>query len=125
MKNIFCSSSSLRKYRTPNPLLLRKYNDILQTSPTSLSAHRAAHNQAQAITDFLTQDVLGPAKEVKGRDVTVIDIIEAAAAKLEEGKDHWSKCNLAQVYYSQGRYKEAERLLLPTQYNRRVVRMNS
>ncbi len=149
----------------------------------------------QAIADFLTKDVLGSAQRVKGRDATAIDLLDFAAAKLEEGtfkdqplveaavrdtlyttydqlghykqsiphkarqydilrqdgRPHWGpknwlalayrrageynqaesllnelirdvpktsvlyypcRCNLAHVYYGQGRYQEAERLLL-------------
>jgi len=38
-----------------------------------------ALSQAQAVTDFLTQDVLDSVTEIKGRDATVFDIVEAAA----------------------------------------------
>ncbi|MFC1792006.1 tetratricopeptide repeat protein [Planctomycetota bacterium] len=47
-----------------------------------------AQSQAQrsdAIVNFLTNDVLGSAKQVMGRDATAIDLLDAAAAKLDEG----------------------------------------
>jgi non-specific serine/threonine protein kinase/serine/threonine-protein kinase len=45
-----------------------------------------ARDQAQTIREFLRSDVLGLAHMVKGREATVIDVLNAAAAKLDEGK---------------------------------------
>ncbi len=42
--------------------------------------------EAQVIQDFLRGDVLGLARMVKGREATVIDVLNAAVAKLDEGK---------------------------------------
>jgi len=42
--------------------------------------------EAQAIQSFLRGDVLGFASIVKGREATVIDVLNGAAAKLDEGK---------------------------------------
>ena len=42
--------------------------------------------EAQAIQSFLRGDVLGLASTVKGREATVIDVLNGAAAKLDEGK---------------------------------------
>ncbi len=47
-----------------------------------------AQSQAQrsdAIVNFLTEDVLGYAAQVMGRDAMAIDLFDAAAAKLDEG----------------------------------------
>ena len=46
------------------------------------------HHQAQrliTLVDFLTVDVLGSARQIKGRDATVIDLIDAATEKLDAG----------------------------------------
>jgi serine/threonine protein kinase/tetratricopeptide (TPR) repeat protein len=45
-----------------------------------------ATTKAQAIQDFLRGDVLGLASMVKGREATVIDVLNGAATKLDEGK---------------------------------------
>ncbi|UCD52399.1 MAG: serine/threonine protein kinase, partial [Phycisphaerales bacterium] len=42
--------------------------------------------EAQVIQDFLRGDVLGLAQMVKGREATVIDVLNAAVAKLNKGK---------------------------------------
>jgi serine/threonine protein kinase/Tfp pilus assembly protein PilF len=44
-----------------------------------------ARAEAQAIADFLTMDVLGSAQQIKGRDPMVIDVLDAAASKLNDG----------------------------------------
>jgi len=73
-----------------------------------------ARAETQAVVDFLTQDVLGSAQKVKGRDATVIDVLDAATAKLDEGnfKDQPSVeayvCwTLADIYKSLGYAKLA------------------
>ncbi|MFC1793961.1 tetratricopeptide repeat protein [Planctomycetota bacterium] len=73
-----------------------------------------ARAETQAVADFLTQDVLGSAQKVKGRDAMVIDVLGAAAAKLDEGnfKDQPSveayvRWTLADIYKSLGYAKLA------------------
>jgi len=51
----------------------------------ALGREARARADAQSIVDFLTNDVLGSAKQVNGRDATTIDLLDAAAAKLDEG----------------------------------------
>jgi serine/threonine protein kinase/Tfp pilus assembly protein PilF len=167
---------------------------VIVSSVFALKARRQAQ-RSDAIANFFMVDVLGYAEQIRGRDAMVIDIIEAAAAKLDgdtfngqplleasvrgrlaavydilgyyrQSIPHkarqyeilrqygqhgavvknylaiayrrsgeyeqaeslfkqliselhdtsilWrpSRCNLAHVYYGQGRYKESERLLL-------------
>ena len=45
-----------------------------------------ARVEAQLVTDFLNMDVLGSARFVLGREATVIDILNSAATKLDEGE---------------------------------------
>jgi tetratricopeptide (TPR) repeat protein len=44
-----------------------------------------ASAEAQLVTDFLRVDVLRSASKIKGREATVIDVLNAAVAKLDEG----------------------------------------
>lgn len=43
-------------------------------------------SEAQIISNFLTNDVLDSAHMVKGREATVIDVLNSAVEKLDEGK---------------------------------------
>jgi non-specific serine/threonine protein kinase/serine/threonine-protein kinase len=79
----------------------------------SLKAQRQARTSL-AISDFLTQDVLLSAKEIKDRDATVIDILNAAGAKLNEGKladqplvENKIRSTLADIYDTLGYEKMA------------------
>jgi len=58
---------------------------IIVSSVFALEAHRRAQRLVSFV-DFLTVDVLGSAKKIKGRDATVIDLIDAATEKLDAGK---------------------------------------
>ncbi|MHC4463890.1 MAG: protein kinase domain-containing protein [Planctomycetota bacterium] len=51
----------------------------------ALKAERQAQ-RSEAIANFLTQDVLGFAKDVIGRDATAMDLLDNATKKLDEGK---------------------------------------
>ncbi len=73
-----------------------------------------AHAEAQLVTNFLNWNVLGSASIVKGREATVIDVLDAAVAKLDEGlfRDRpLTEANirnrLAYIYYDLGRYRLA------------------
>ena len=57
---------------------------IILSSAFALKAQRQAQ-RSDAIVDFLTDDALGSAKQVMGRDATAIDLLDAATAKLDEG----------------------------------------
>jgi len=41
--------------------------------------------ETQAVADFLTDDVLGAVEQIKGRKASVIDVLDLASAKLDEG----------------------------------------
>jgi len=58
---------------------------ITVSSVFALKAQRRAQGLVSFV-DFLTLDVLGSARDIKGRDATVIDVIDAARAKLETGE---------------------------------------
>jgi serine/threonine protein kinase/lipopolysaccharide biosynthesis regulator YciM len=58
---------------------------IIVSSVFALKAQRQAQRLI-LIVDFLTLDVLGSARDIKGRDATVIDLIDAAAVKLDAGE---------------------------------------
>jgi len=45
----------------------------------------AARAEAQAILDFLRDDVLDSARQITGREATVIDVLNAAVARLDAG----------------------------------------
>jgi non-specific serine/threonine protein kinase/serine/threonine-protein kinase len=57
---------------------------IIVSSVFALKAQRQAQ-RSDAIVDFLTNDVLGSAKWIMGRDATAIDLLDAAAVKLDAG----------------------------------------
>lgn len=57
---------------------------IVVSSVFALEARRQAQ-RSDAIVDFLTEDVLGSAKQIMGRDATAIDLLDAAAGKLDGG----------------------------------------
>jgi len=70
--------------------------------------------QAEAVAEFLTKDVLGSFEGINGRDATVFDITEAAAAKLDEGdfQDHplveaSIRGTLSDLYYKLGYLKHS------------------
>jgi len=58
---------------------------VVVSSVFALKAHRQAQRLI-SIVDFLTVDVLGSARDIKGRDATVIDLIDAATVKLDAGE---------------------------------------
>ena len=64
---------------------------LVATTAMYLRAERAferearARAEAQAIVTFLTNDVLGSAQKVVGRDATAMDLLDAATEKLDEG----------------------------------------
>jgi len=73
-----------------------------------------AHAEAQAVADFLTMDVLGSAQQIKGRDPKVIDVLDAAASRLDDGtfKDQpfveaTVLDTLSRTYDQLGYYREA------------------
>jgi serine/threonine protein kinase len=57
---------------------------VITTSIFALKARRQAQ-RSDAIVDFLTNDVLGSADQVMGRDATAIDLLDAAIVRLDEG----------------------------------------
>jgi serine/threonine protein kinase len=57
---------------------------IIVSSVFALKAQRQAQ-RSDAIVEFLTKDVLGSARQVKGRDAMAIDLLDAATARLDEG----------------------------------------
>ncbi len=57
---------------------------IVISSVFALRERRQAQRLV-AIVDFLTVDVLGSARQITGRDATVIDLIDAATEKLDAG----------------------------------------
>ena len=65
---------------------------LIATSVMYLRAEEAldkearARADAQTIANFLTKDVLASAQEIRGRDATVIDILNAAVEKINEGE---------------------------------------
>ena len=73
-----------------------------------------AHAETQAVVDFLTQDVLGSAQKVKGRDAMVIDVLDAASREIDNGKftaqphvEAYVCWTLADIYKSLGYAKLA------------------
>jgi serine/threonine protein kinase/TolA-binding protein len=70
-----------------------------------------ATGKAQVIQDFLRGDVLGLAQMVKGREAMVIDVLNAAVAKLNKGKfqdqpliEASIRETLGEVYFDLGYY---------------------
>ena len=68
----------------PDLFFLTLIAGIIVSSVFALKAQRQAQ-RSDAIVDFLTNDVLGSAKWIMGRDATAIDLLDAAAMKLDEG----------------------------------------
>ena len=73
-----------------------------------------AHAEAQLVTKFLNDNVLGSASTIKGREATVIDVLDAAVDKLDEGlfrdrplTEANIRSRLAYIYYDLGRYRVA------------------
>ena len=73
-----------------------------------------AHAEAQLVTNFLRRDVLSSASNIKGREATVIDVLDAAVAKLDEGQfrdrpltEANIRSTLSYLYYDLGRYRVA------------------
>ena len=73
-----------------------------------------ARAEAQLVTNFLNMDVLRSARFVLGREATVIDILNAAAAKLDKGKfkdrpliESSIREKLALTYFNLGYYAVA------------------
>ena len=73
-----------------------------------------AHAEAQLVTNFLNDNVLGSASMIKGREATVIDVVNNAVAKLNEGQfrdrpliEASIRGTLAWTYYDLGRYAVA------------------
>jgi len=52
------------------------------TAKMALNREARARAEAQAIADFLTQDVLASVNEIKGREATVADILDIASESL-------------------------------------------
>ena len=57
---------------------------FIVSSVFALKARRQAE-RSDAVVNFLTNDVLGSAKQVKGRDATALDLLDAASVKLDAG----------------------------------------
>jgi serine/threonine protein kinase/Tfp pilus assembly protein PilF len=57
---------------------------IIVSSIFAFKARRQAQ-RSDAIVDFLTDNVLGSARDIMGRDATAIDLFNAASVKLDEG----------------------------------------
>ncbi|MBC8217407.1 MAG: tetratricopeptide repeat protein [Planctomycetes bacterium] len=73
-----------------------------------------ARAEAQLVTNFLRWNVLGSASKFKGREATVIDVLNSAVAKLDEGFFYYQplteasiRATLAWTYYDLGRYAVA------------------
>jgi len=73
-----------------------------------------ARAAAQVVAKFLRDDVLRSAGNIKGRDATVIDVLNAAVAKLDKGEfkdqpriEGSIRSTLGQTYYDLGYYAVA------------------
>ncbi len=71
-----------------------------------------ATTEVKSIQDFLRDDVLGSARMVKGREATVIDTLNAAVTKLDEGKfqeqpliEASIRNTLGGIYWNLGNYR--------------------
>jgi len=71
-----------------------------------------AATEAKAIQDFLRVDVLGLARMIKGREATVIDVLNAAVTKLDKGKfqeqpliEASIRATLGSIYWALGDYR--------------------
>jgi non-specific serine/threonine protein kinase/serine/threonine-protein kinase len=71
-----------------------------------------ARTDAQLVTNFLRMDVLRSAYEFKGREATVIDVLNAAVDKLDSGKlqrrpliEASIRATLATIYWGLGDYR--------------------
>jgi len=89
---------------------------VLGVMVSTIFAVRAerARAEAQLVTNFLNNNVLSSASTIKGREATVIDVLDAAVAQLDEGKfrdRHLTEASirfkLAYTYYDLGRYAMA------------------
>ena len=80
----------------------------------ALEMEAAARAEALLVTNFLRRNVLGSASTIKGREATVIDVLNAAVANLDEGQ-FWEqpfteaniRTTLAFTYYDLGQYAVA------------------
>ncbi|MBL7189542.1 MAG: serine/threonine protein kinase [Phycisphaerae bacterium] len=79
----------------------------------ALAKEARARTDAQATADFLTDHVLGSVTQIKGRKPSVIDILNLASAKLEEGMfenqaaiEVSVRWKLAEVYWNLGYVKK-------------------
>jgi len=79
----------------------------------AIRAERAL-TEAQLVTNFLNNNVLGSASTIKGREATVIDVLNAAVNKLDQGlfqdrplTEASIRFKLAYIYYDLGRYAMA------------------
>ncbi|MBN1510320.1 MAG: serine/threonine protein kinase [Sedimentisphaerales bacterium] len=86
---------------------------VLVSTIFAIRAERA-RAEAQLVTNFLNDNVLGSASTIKGREATVIDVLNAAVAKLDEGKfrdrpltEASIRFKLAYTYYDLGQYAVA------------------
>jgi len=73
-----------------------------------------ARAERQLVTDFLKQNVLSSAGQIMGREATVIDVLNASIAKLDEGDfrdqpliEAEIRHTLAYLYYDLGHYAVA------------------
>jgi len=57
---------------------------FIVSSVFALKARRQAE-RSDAVVNFLTDDVLGSARQVMGRDATALDLLDAASVKLDAG----------------------------------------
>jgi serine/threonine protein kinase len=79
-----------------------------------------ARSEAQLVTNFLNRNVLGSASDIKGREATVIDVLDAAVAKLDKGQfrdqpliEASIRRTLAMKYYDLGRFAVAAQYQKP------------
>ena len=75
-----------------------------------------ARAEAQLITNFLNLNVLDSASKINGREATVVDVLDAAVARLDEGVfddqplvEASIRVRLARTYFNLGRYVVAVR----------------
>jgi serine/threonine protein kinase/tetratricopeptide (TPR) repeat protein len=80
-----------------------------------------ASAEAQLVASFLNTDVLRSARDVKGREATVVDILNAAVARLDEGRfrnqplvEASIRGRLCMTYYDLGYYALAAQHQEPT-----------
>jgi len=89
---------------------------VLGAVVSTIFAIRAerARAEAQLVTNFLNNNVLGSASTIKGREATVIDVLNAAVARLDKGEfrdrpltEALIRSRLAYSYYDLGQYAVA------------------